>query len=228
MKNRIVALLPMKANSERVKGKNFRSLAGKPLFRWMLDSLLAMPEIDLVVINSDARHVLSEHGLSTRGRVMVRDRKPEICGDTVSMNRIIADDIAAEAADLYLMTHTTNPLLSSATMRAALAALATAPGKDSLFSVNRFQSRFYGEDLTPLNHDPANLVPTQDLPVWYEENSLLYLFSRNSFASTGARIGRRPALFVTPKVESVDIDTQDDWDMAAALIDSASKPEPRQ
>jgi CMP-N-acetylneuraminic acid synthetase len=38
--NRIVALLPMKANSQRVKGKNFRMLHGKPLFRWILDSLL--------------------------------------------------------------------------------------------------------------------------------------------------------------------------------------------
>lgn len=217
MKKRIVALLPMKANSERVKGKNFRALAGKPLFRWMLDALLDMPEIDKVVINTDARHILAEHGLLSGGRIQVRDREPELCGDAVSMNRIIEDDIRAEPADLYLMTHTTNPLLSSATIRAAIAKLDAAAGRDSLFSVNRFQSRFYLDDLTPLNHDPANLVPTQNLPAWYEENSLLYLFTRDSFAATGARIGRHPVMFVTPKVESVDIDTPDDWDMAAAL-----------
>ena len=54
MTKKVIALLPMKANSERVKGKNFRELAGKPLFKWILDELLAVPAIDKVVINTDA------------------------------------------------------------------------------------------------------------------------------------------------------------------------------
>ena len=99
---RIVALLPMKANSERVKGKNFREFCGKPLFRWILDALLAIDEIDEVVINTDARHILAENGLVEGGRVRIRDRKPELCGDTVSMNLILADDIAAVPADTVL------------------------------------------------------------------------------------------------------------------------------
>ena len=120
--NRCVALLPMKANSQRVKGKNFRVLQHKPLFRWILDSLLALDEIDAVVINTDARHILAENGLVESDRVIIRDRKPELCGDTVSMNLILADDVAAVPADTYLMTHTTNPMLSAATIGAALAA----------------------------------------------------------------------------------------------------------
>ena len=92
MKNKIVALLPMKANSERVKGKNFRDFNGKPLFRWILDTLLAVEEIDQVIINTDARAILAENGLVDSERVKIRDRKPEICGDLVSMNLILADD----------------------------------------------------------------------------------------------------------------------------------------
>ena len=42
MSDKIVALLPMKANSERVVGKNFRDFNGKPLFRWILDTLLSV------------------------------------------------------------------------------------------------------------------------------------------------------------------------------------------
>ena len=100
---RCVALLPMKANSQRVKGKNFRPLHGKPLFRWILDALLAIDEIDEVVINTDARHILAENGLVEGGRVRIRDRKPELCGDTVSMNLILADDIAAVPADTLVI-----------------------------------------------------------------------------------------------------------------------------
>jgi CMP-N-acetylneuraminic acid synthetase len=217
---RVVALLPMKANSERVRGKNFRPFNGRPLFQWALTALLDTKGIDLVVINTDARRILAENGLTDGERVMIRDRKPEICGDLVSMNLVLADDIANVPAQTYLMTHTTNPLLSSATIGAALARYreGRAQGKaDSLFTVNKFQTRFYRTDGSAVNHDPANLIRTQDLEPWFEENSNLYIFSRESFAATNARIGKRPLMFEMRRTESVDIDDQESWDMAEAL-----------
>lgn len=217
---KIIALLPMKANSERVKGKNFKPLYGKPLFRWILDFLLALPEITQVVINTDARHILAEHGLVDSDRVLIRDRKPEICGDLVSMNLILADDIANVPADVYLMTHTTNPLLSSATIRKALQQFLAARSNgtaDSLFTVNRFQTRFYRQDGSAVNHDPKHLMRTQDLEPWYEENSNLYIFTSDSFAATQARIGQQPLMYETPRLESIDIDDFVDWQLAEAI-----------
>lgn len=214
---KIVVLLPMKANSVRVSGKNFRDFCGKPLFRWILDTLLQVPEIDRIVINTDARHILAENGLVETGRVTIRDRKPEICGDHVSMNRVLADDVANVPADLYLMTHTTNPLMSIDTIRRAITVFrqTRASGSaDSLFTVDKVQTRFYREDGSPVNHDPDNLIPTQDLEPWFEENSNLYLFTRDSFAATNARIGKRPMMFESPPFESIDIDTPADWDFA--------------
>lgn len=218
--SRCAALLPMKANSQRVKGKNFRLLNGKPLFSWILDTLLAVDELDVVVINTDARHILAENGLVESDRVLIRDRKPELCGDTVSMNLILADDIAAVEADTYLMTHTTNPMLSSHTIEAALKSYqdgVAAGTADSLFTVNRIQTRFYREDTSPVNHDPDNLIQTQDLEPWFEENSNLYIFSRESFAATRARIGRKPMMHVMSTLEAIDIDTPEDWDLAEAV-----------
>lgn len=206
----------MKANSERVRGKNFRTFAGKPLFRWILDTLLSVPSISQVVINTDARQILKDNGLEESDRVHIRDRKQELCGDFVSMNKVLADDVAHVEADAYLMTHTTNPLLSVETLKSALDSYhkALETGHDSLFSVNSFQTRFYRGDGSAVNHDPNNLVRTQDLEVWYEENSNLYIFSKDSFAYTGARIGRKPFLFETPRMESADIDDQIGWTMA--------------
>lgn len=220
MSYKLVALLPMKAHSARVKGKNFRPFANKPLFRWILDTLVGMPEIDRIVINTDARQILADNGLVESDRVMIRDRRSELCGDFVSMNKVLADDIQHVAADTYLMTHTTNPLLSAATVRAALEKFYAARlegGGDSLFSVNRFQTRFYRGDASPVNHDPKNLVRTQDLEPWFEENSNLYLFTRDSFATTNARIGAQPVLFETPQLESVDIDDQTGWNLAEII-----------
>jgi CMP-N-acetylneuraminic acid synthetase len=214
----IVALLPLKAHSSRVPRKNFRIFHGKPLVRWVLDALLAIDRIDLVVINTDARAELREVGVVETGRVLIRDRRADLCGDDVSMNLVLADDVAAVPADLYLMTHTTNPLLTARTIDAALAALQAGKGAhDSLFTVNRMQTRFYRADGSPVNHDPARLIPTQELEPWFEENSNLYLFTAESFRSTGARIGRRPLLFEMPRIEAADIDTQADWDQAEVL-----------
>lgn len=208
----------MKANSQRVKGKNFRPLYGKPLFRWILDNLLAIDSIDQVIINTDARHILAENGLVETDRVVIRDRKPELCGDTVSMNKILADDIAAVPADTYLMTHTTNPMLSVDTIAGALGAFNADAAADSLFTVNPTQTRFYrASDGSAVNHDPDNLIQTQDLEMWYEENSCLYLFTADSFAATDARIGKSPIMYPTPKMESVDIDTEEDWNLAEAV-----------
>ena len=219
MQRSLVALLPMKAHSSRVPRKNFRPLAGKPMARWMLDALLAMEEVDQVVINTDARQILADVGITETDRIVIRDRKDDLCGDLISMNLILEDDVAAVPAQQYLMTHTTNPLLTQETMSQAIAAYHQNPGCDSLFTVNRIQTRFYRADGSPVNHDPDNLVRTQDLEPWFEENSCLYLFTAESFAATGARIGRRPVMFETPPLESIDIDEQHQWEMVEALLD---------
>ncbi len=216
-KQKIVALLPMKANSVRVSGKNFRDFCGKPLFRWILDTLLQVKEIDQIIINTDARQILAANGLTDTDRITIRDRKSEICGDHVSMNLVLADDIAHVPADLYLMTHTTNPLMSADTISRAVAAFQAAQAQgqaNSLFTVDKVQTRFYRADCSPINHDPDNLIPTQNLEPWFEENSNLYLFTKDSFAQTRARIGKRPMIFESPPFESIDIDTPADWDFA--------------
>ena len=219
-KQKIVALLPMKENSERVKGKNFREFNGKPLFRWILDTLLSVDDIDCVVINTDAREILAKKGLVETDKIIIRDRKPEICGDMVSMNLIIEDDLQNVDADIYLMTHATNPLMTKNTVQTALNEFQDKSSHnevDSLFTVNKIQTRFYREDCSTVNHDPDNLFRTQDLEPWFEENSNLYIFTKQSFAKANARIGTKPMMFESPKFESIDIDTLDDWNFAVTV-----------
>lgn len=224
VKTTVTALLPMKAHSARVTSKNFRLIAGKPLFRWILESLIESDDIDRVVINTDARSILAENGLNDGdydGRVIIRDRKPEICGDFVSMNLVLEDDINAVESDYYFMTHTTNPLLSPNTIKAMFNAFmsgVSTGAADSLFTVNRHQTRFYTPKGNPINHDPDNLIRTQDLPPYLEENSVGYFFTRDSFSKTQARIGEKPILFETPALESVDIDEKSDWFVAESLL----------
>lgn len=219
MNEKVVALLPMKAHSERVSGKNFRLLGGKPLFRWILDELLDVSDIDSIVINTDARDILAANGLNETDRIIIRDRREELCGDFVSMNLILRDDIDAVPAATYIMTHTTNPLIKAKTIKDGLDNFLASQENDSLFSVNKIQTRFYRDDGSAVNHDPEILIRTQDLEPWYEENSCLYYFTRDSFLRTNARIGVTPALMVTPPLESLDIDEPHDWELVEALAE---------
>lgn len=221
MTHKVVALLPMKANSERVRGKNFKNFCGKPLFKWVLDTLLSVERIDRVIINTDARNILLSHGVTESPKLLIRDRTADICGDAVSMNRVIRSDVESVESDIYVMTHTTNPLLSAGSIVTALSMfedLLREGSNDSLFSVDEVQERFYTTDAVPVNHDPTKLLRTQDLAPWYRENSNLYLFTRESFFSANARIGLRPKMLVTNRYESTDIDTPSDWDFAEALV----------
>ena len=91
MKNKIVALLPIKEHSERVPSKNFKILKNKPLYKWILDTLLDVSCIDKFIVNTDSEQLIEQ--LTDQERILVRKRKKEICGDFVSMNKVILDDI---------------------------------------------------------------------------------------------------------------------------------------
>ena len=217
----IVALMPMKANSQRVKNKNFRLLGNKPLFHWVFDKLNTIADIEKIIINTDADKVKILDGLKDTSKLIIRKRAKNLIGHEISMNRILQDDIRNIKSSIYLMTHSTNPLISTNTIEHAIVKFKEIliEGKyDSLFSVTKVQERFYRGDGSPVNHDPKNLIQTQDLVPWYSENSNLYLFTEPSFNSTNARIGQRPYLFETSKTETIDIDTEDDWSIANRMV----------
>lgn len=215
---RFTALLPMKGHSERIPGKNLRLLAGRPLCLHVLETLTRVPAIERVVVNTDSPEIAEV--CRTAAEVVIHERPPALCGDLIPMNDIIAYDLSRlEGAGHFVQTHATNPLLTPGTLARALEMYAEGLGPyDSLFSVTRWQSRFWDGDGRPVNHDPAQLLRTQDLPPLYEENSVLYVFSPEVFTGRSNRIGEHPLLFEMTPLEAVDIDEPADWDLAEVLV----------
>lgn len=212
----VTALMPMKAHSERVPGKNVRPLCGRPLFHWMMDSLRSSRYITRIVVNSDSHDI--GHEAARLGAVYIQ-RPAHLLGDMVRANPLIAWDINQTAGEYYyLQTHSTNPLLRAETIDRAIERFFESGDHDSLFSVNEFQTRFYWPDGRPINHSLDRDIRSQDLPPIYEENSCLYIFSRATFAEHGRRIGTRPILFPIDPFEAVDIDEEYQFEIAEALM----------
>ncbi len=212
----VVALVPMRHRSERVPGKNYRLFNGEPLFHRIVSTLLAVERIAKVVIDTDSTTV-KDQVASVFPTVEVIDRPQHLLGGHVPMTDVLQYDAPLVPSDWYLQTHTTNPLLRSATVEAALDRMEQEiADHDSLFSVTRWQTRLYTADGRPLNHDPRVLLRTQDLPPIFEENSNLYLFTAEQIAG-GRRMGDRPILFEVDPLEAVDIDEEPDFILAEAL-----------
>jgi CMP-N-acetylneuraminic acid synthetase len=208
----------MRHHSQRVPGKNYRLLAGKPLFHHILETLLAVPAIGQVVVDTDSEPVME--GLRRDfPQVMVIERPASLRADDVPMNDILLHDTQQVPADFYLQTHSTNPLLRPTTVvRAIETFLAAYPTKDSLFSVTRWQTRLYDQHGRAINHDPSVLIQTQDLPPVYEENSCLYLFTRQNLLKRHHRIGEHPILFEIDASEAWDIDEELDFAITDFLM----------
>jgi len=213
----LVALLPMKGHSERVPGKNLKACAGKPLFHWVTEALLAARHVDRVVIDTDS-DLICENVEEDFPTVEVHRRPAELQGDFVAMHDIVAHLVSVLDGDVFLQTHSTNPLLRAETIDAAIEAFRADTEHDSLMSVTPWQARFYGSDGAPINHDPNVLLRTQDLPPLYEENSNLYIAGRELIERTGLRVGPNPILFPMNRREAVDIDEPLDFTIAELLL----------
>lgn len=215
---RLIALVPMRHHSQRVPGKNYRYLAGKPLYQHIIETLLAVPEVDEVVVDTDSEPVMV--GLRENfPQVKIIDRPEYLRADEMPMNEILIHDTEQYPADFYLQTHSTNPLLKAATISDAIQAFKNNyPELDSLFSVTRWQSRFYDKDGNAVNHNPRELIQTQDLPPMYEENSCIYIFTRENLIAKRHRISDRPLMFEIPRLEAVDIDEEADFQIANILM----------
>jgi CMP-N-acetylneuraminic acid synthetase len=221
-KFKIVALVPMRHASERVPGKNYRNFAGKPLFFHIVENLLKSKFIDQIVIDTDSSDIIkmTKENFPT---VMILERPDNLRDGSIAMNDVLLNIANQIEADLYLQTHSTNPLLTYTTIdRGIKKLLDSYPMYDSLFSVTQRNVRFWDILARPINHNQNILLRTQDLPPIFEENSCMYIFSKEILKSKHNRIGNRPMLYEIDAIESQDIDVELNFKVAEFLYNEVN------
>ena len=206
----------MRHNSERVKGKNYRPLAGKQLYRHIIDALLDVPEIDEVIIDTDS-DVILEDAAANYSNLTLLVRPEHLRDGMTAMNDVLINTSTQVEADVMFQTHSTNPFLSADTIRRALDSYLSTMGEfDSMFAVTRLQARLWTADMQPVNHDPKVLLRTQDLSPIYLENSCFYIFDPKILVNSGNRVGPKARFFEVPALEALDVDEESDFALAVA------------
>ena len=221
---KIYALIPIKHNSERVPGKNYRDFNGKPLFYWIINTLLNSTYIDKIVIDTDSptiKEQVPKYFNDNMERIIIYDRPVHLHGGHVATNDLfvnVIQDLHLDA-DYYFQTHTTNPLLKTSSVNDAIETFLNkvSEGYETLFSVKTHYTRFYDSIGQDMNHNRFHLIPTQDLDPIYEENSCMYLFSKSTLMKYKARIGKKAYLYKMTDIESTDIDWHEDFKLAELL-----------
>jgi N-acylneuraminate cytidylyltransferase len=210
----VTAFIPLKGHSQRVPGKNMRDFAGRPLFHVIVGTLRDADTVGEIWIDTDDDAIASS-AEDLEGVHVIR-RRPELVGDDVSVNRLIRAFLDDHPVEHVLQTHATNPLLTAATIDDAVRRYLADDTISSLFSVTRMQARFYTADMRAINHDPAELIPTQELDPLYLENSNFYVFSRSGFLAHDRRITDDTAMYEMDALEAADIDEEADFALALA------------
>lgn len=209
---RIIAIMPIKLNNERLPGKNTKLLGGKPLLQHELDNLKTTGLLDEIIVycsNDKVKDYLPD-------KIRFLKRPSVLDLPTSNFTQIFEAFMKECDADIYVYAHATAPFITAETMKECIEAVCSGE-YDSAFCATKIQDYLW-ENGKPMNFDATNLPRSQDMNPIYRETSGVYVFTKEVFEKHHRRIGEKPYIKEVTYKEAVDINNPEDFDLAAALV----------
>lgn len=210
---RVIAFVPIKFESRRLKNKNFLDLAGKPLCYYIFEKLLAIPEIDKVYVYCSQESIMQY----LPQNVMFLKRPSELDSDQTLGMDIYQSFISIVKADVYVLAHATSPLVNLNSIQSGLSAVMNHQ-YDSAHSVIKHKIFAWYQN-KPLNYSLDHIVRTQNIEPVYLETSAFYIFT-SEVINNRRRIGDNPYHVCLDKMEAIDIDHDDDFRLASSILEN--------
>ena len=208
----MIAILPLRKNSKRLINKNIKKINNKPLYKYILNTLIKSSNIKKIIISTDYNLKIKKNK-----KIKILTRPKNLRGNC-NMNLVIEHVLNKVDGKYFLQTHATSPLLKIVTLDNAIKYYFSQKIYDSVFSVTNTKKRLWSFKNKPLNHEVNHSPTTQNLKSIYEENSGFYIFSRKSFFKKKNRIGNRPKLYEINKIEAFDIDDVHDFAIVQKIL----------
>ena len=210
MKKKIVAIIPIKSKSKRVKNKNFKIINKKPLYHFLL-SKLKRCNFDEIFIDSDSP-IIEKYCKKNNFKFI--KRLPKLALDSANGNDLLNYHAKVIDADIYFQLFVTAPLLSVNTINKCIKILKNSKTNDSILTTKKIFSWFWFKK-KPINYSPRLLPRSQDAQPIIQETTGLYGIKKNALKSFKCRIGKKPFFFDTPANESIDLDNKEDFEILA-------------
>ncbi|MCI8638466.1 MAG: acylneuraminate cytidylyltransferase family protein [Coprococcus sp.] len=212
---KVVSFIPIKLNNQRFQGKNTMLLNGRPTCDYIFETISNIDTIDeKYVYCSDEAIKFYIAPYEEKGLKFLK-RDPYLDGFQVKGLEIIDRFVKDVDADIYILTHVTQPFTKSESIKKALEKV-TSGEHDSAFSAVILQDYMWMNG-KPFNYDMKNIVRTQDLEPIYMETGAFFIFRKEVFTELGQRIGNRPYIYEIDQFEAVDIDTAEDFEFAKVV-----------
>lgn len=206
-----IAFVPIRLNSKRVAGKNIKLLGDKPLLCYILETLMEVSSIDEVYVycsNTEVKQYLPD-GVKFLQRPEYLDR------DETLGQEIYEAFVNSVDADVYVLAHTTSPFIKSSTIANSLDKIHHGE-YDSAFSAEKLQTFVWYKGL-PLNYQLKDIPRTQTIEPIYVETSAFFMFKKEVWTKYHQRIGFKPYMAIVDKIEGVDIDWPEDFQIAEII-----------
>jgi CMP-N-acetylneuraminic acid synthetase len=234
----VVAFVPARAGSERVPGKNVRRLAGHPLLAYAIATARQSGIAERIVCSTDSEEIAEVarwYGADVpflRPAEYATSTSPDIEWLTYTLAEL------PERHDLFALVRATNPFRGPDVLRRGLEQLLATPQADSIRAVELVKQHpgkmwvLEGETMRPLL-DQSHLETAwhagqyQALPQVYVQNSALEIAWTRVVTETGTREGHVLAPYLTEGHEGFNVDDEEDWARAEALVASGAASLPR-
>jgi CMP-N-acetylneuraminic acid synthetase len=216
----MIAILPLRKGSKRLKNKNILKIKKLMLYEYILKTLLDCKKIHKIIISTDIKFFFQKQF----PKKIILHKRPINLRDNCNMNMVILDIINSynfSDDQNFIQVHATSPLIKKESLNRGINQFKKNKKFDSLFSVTNTQKRIWRDlknKIIPFNHNLKDEPTTQNLKNFYEENSGFYIFSKKSFLKNYNRIGNKPNYYLLGKIESIDIDDIEDFQIAKSLI----------
>jgi CMP-N-acetylneuraminic acid synthetase len=219
---KITAFLPCRKGSQRVPKKNIKPFVDFEfgLIQIKLKQLIEACNVDKIVLSTNDDEIL-DYAASLQSDKIIPHKRVEL----LSSSETSTDDLVAHALDLIpqghiLWTHVTSPFVNAQLYDKIIQQYRTAllDDYDSLMTTNLIHGFLWDEN-GPINYDRTleKWPRTQTIKPLYEINSAVFLSSSENYYNLNDRIGEKPFLYVLDKIQSFDIDWEEDYKIAEMI-----------
>mgnify|MGYP000182835628 CR=1 FL=1 len=208
---KVVSFIPIKLNNQRLPGKNLMDLNGKPMCDYIFQTVKQVRNIDeKYVYCSDEK--IQDY---MPEELILKKRDKYLDGFQVKGLEIIDYFVRDVDADIYVLTHVTQPFTKTESLEKAIEKVASGE-YDSAFSAVEIKDYCWYQG-KPLNYNMKDIVTTQNLEPIYMETGAFFIFTKEMYKRLHQRIGERPYMHIVDSFEAVDVDTKEDFELAQAV-----------